>query len=362
MKLLPLILLLAACGDNGSTDIISDVDAGEVTPQRSFGYVVGTTYDSPGVLTSLNFDDDEFVNSDQLSDWPLGSDSILRDIGGEVYVINRSADSNIMFREADAIAQISTLDDAPNPQDLTVIGDHIYVVSLDGGDVVKYNLTTKDVAKKISIADLDEDGQPDCNSIVAVGTHVYVTCGILDRENFWTPRQNGVVAAIDTLTDTVVNTHTISTANPFGLIEVSGDGKLMVNTTDFSTGGCMQEVSVSGPNITSECIYENSILGGGYPAHTTLAGNDFWVVVAAWDADAMETVTALHTINRTDKTLSAPLSAEGHRPYATAACTNGNILVADRINDGVHFYNADGPQENKSLVNVGLPPASIICD
>src|SRR5690606_1717033 len=105
----------------------------------------------------------------------------------------------------------------------------------------------------------DPDGNPDCVSAYAVGTKVYVACGLLDE--FYSPRGDGKVAIIDTAGGDAVTSVTLPYPNPQNLFVRSPEGStlggdLLIGLTpsfvDYSDG-CIARIS-TGATSTAACV------------------------------------------------------------------------------------------------------------
>jgi DNA-binding beta-propeller fold protein YncE len=98
----------------------------------------------------------------------------------------------------------------------------------------------------VDLSSFDSDGFPQMDQMVALGSELFVSLQLLDdAAGGLPPKENGVIAVIDTTTDTVTGSIPLSFANPFGetkglpydefqqRIFVGGPG----NITTFEDGG-----------------------------------------------------------------------------------------------------------------------------
>src|SRR5262249_20911877 len=129
------------------------------------------------------------------------------------------------------------------------------------------------------------DGVPDCVSAYAVGTKVYVACGLLDH---FTAIHNGKVAVIDSTTDTVLTTMEMNAKNPYGFFVRTPEtsayaGDLLIATapsfTSYETG-CIERVS-TGSAPTVSCALTNQEAGGF--VNKLAVGDKLYLAVGTYD-------------------------------------------------------------------------------
>src|SRR5439155_23097582 len=117
----------------------------------------------------------------------------------------------------------------------------------------------------------DPDGEPNCNSVYAVGSLLYVSCELLDPS--FAPRGPGKVYVVDLATDTLRPelAVTLGHQNPFGLFEQIPDGApnagdLVIATVgDFTPGaGCIERVATGAAPAAAGCVLDNTMIRG-YP-------------------------------------------------------------------------------------------------
>ncbi len=331
--LLPALLLLAACGDDGSTDDdMADMDADDtddVTPDVTRAVVAAGDFmaGAPGVLSTLDLATTT-VAQNVAPAGAVSSDAVMRKIGDSLYVVNRLGANNITILSADDYSleqQISTGENS-NPQDVAVVGTKLYLPALGTAGVV---VATKGSSTTTTIAlpTVDTvDNLPDCVSAFAVGTDVYVACGRLD-ENFM-PRGVGKLVVIDTTTDTVKTTVDFTNANPFGNFEELPDGSLVIPTVaGFDTTGCVEKV-VPGTTPTVSCLLQHSELPAfaGRLSVQELEGGDalLWLVASTFPAGSLWG----YDLN-TSSLWSAAISPDTQAITDVAACPDGKLVVSD---------------------------------
>src|SRR5690606_22670541 len=120
---------------------------------------------------------------------PVGAvagDPVIRKLGDRLYVINRLGANNITILDAKTLALIDQVSAGANTnaQDVAVVGsDTLYAATLNDVGLVKIDIPSGDVTPiDIGTALSEPDGNPDCVSVYAVGTNVYVACGLLDED------------------------------------------------------------------------------------------------------------------------------------------------------------------------------------
>ena len=343
------LFALCACGDSPA----HAPDAGLPTTARAVIVAGDFTPGNPGVLTTLDAATRE-VRQNAGPAMAVGSDPILRHVDHDLLIVNRG-ENNITILDDQTLALKEQLGTGANsnPQDVAAVGTKLYVPTLATSGVTVLtrgsNTTTQ-----IALSADDPDGKPDCNSAFAIGTNVYVACGLLDG---FDPRGAGKVYVIDTATDTVQASKTITLLhkNPFGLFEqlpagAPNAGDLVIPTVeDFMTApGCVERITPGA--ATSTCLLDNAALGG-YPsriAFETGAAPVMWSAVAVTDFMHAN----LRGYELASATLSAaPISPAGEKIADVVACPSGQIVVVDATKDasGLRVYDAAVEQTTAAL-------------
>lgn len=269
-------LLLAACGGDDTNTKTPDASTPNdvtkpdgSTPVDRIAYVVAGDFTAghPGVLSRVDVDT-KTVTTNVGPQGAVGDDPLLRKFGSELFIINRADTSNITIlkaSDASLVEQLSTGTNS-NPQDAALVGNKIYVPTLAGKGVVVLTRGSS-TTKEIDLSADDPDGKPNCMSAYAVGTKVYVACGLLDDTmQFLPPRGNGKIYIIDTATDTKTGSFALTSPNPIGLLTQSPassafQGDLVIPTVNFNDGsGCIETVGLDG--TAKGCIVHNNDLAG----------------------------------------------------------------------------------------------------
>lgn len=364
-------LLLAACGGDDTNTKTPDASTPNdvtkpdgSTPAVQTGYIVtgDFTAGDPGKLSKVTVDGKTAASAGPAG--AIGDDPVLRKFGDELFIVNRADGNNVtILKASDAtlVEQLST-GTGSNPQDVAVVGSKLYVPTLVGKGVVVLTRGSS-TTKTIDLSADDPDGNPDCASAYAIGTKVFVACGLLDA-NF-APRGNAKVYVIDTATDTKTSSFELSSPNPIGLFEQSPSGSalagdLVIPTVNFNDGsGCVEQV---GKDATSKgCLVHNTDLPG-YVSRIDFqtlpdASNVMLMAVAYSDF----THAALWGYDIAGATLwTSALTPSTETVQDVAACPNNTILIADKNKtsaNGVRIY-VNNSEVTTAPLSIGLNPSA----
>ena len=375
-RLFLILLAVTACGDNNATPDAATGDTG--TPDayvpRPRAVAVSGDYMSPGTGLLSRLEVDTLDMRQNVVTGAVQGDPALRYIDGKLYVINRYGSNNITIIDAATLQfeeQIST-GEGSNPQDVAVVGNKLYVPALGTAGVVVLTRGSTDIAT-IDLSSLDtvgtNDGVPECMSAYAVGTKVYVACGVLDN---FAGVEPGKVAVIDTATDTMVASATMNYSNPSGFFVRAPDdstytGDLLIASlpefTDYSVG-CLERVS-TGATPTVGCGLTNEEMGG-FAAGLSIShdGSLLWIAVNTYDNNFNQTGKLKGFDLESGSLWTAPVSPEGQLIVGVAACPAGQIVVSDQTLNagGLRVYN--GTTERTTMAHsIGLPPRpnALVC-
>jgi DNA-binding beta-propeller fold protein YncE len=295
----------------------------------------------------------------------VGSDPVVRKVGGELFVVNRADGNNVTVLDAASFevkAQLAT-GAGSNPQDVAVVGSKLYVPALGTAGVVVITRGTA-ALDTISLASLDVDGKPDCVSAYAVGTDVYVVCGLLDAS--FLPRGRGKVVVIDSATDTVRKTLTLTNKNPFGVFEqipTGADGELVIPTVpsfaDFATG-CVERITPGVDPVAGGCLVSNAAVEGlvSRIAFQNLgATRIMWMIVSSFDTEAHGNLQGFDL--GADSLWPEPISAATQVLGDVAVCPDESVVVAEQTmaSNGLRVYEG-GHETTTTPLPVGLKPTS----
>ncbi|MDY6863644.1 MAG: hypothetical protein SV062_11750, partial [Thermodesulfobacteriota bacterium] len=180
-------------------------------------FVVTTDY-STGSYSTVNLTDwsaDSSIGS-------IHSDAIAQYYRGKIYVINRLYGDNIMvFSTADLtspILQFST-GALSNPYYMAFLNEEkAYVTLYEETDLLVVNPSTGAEITRIDLSSYaDADGIPEMSSMVMLNGKLFVAIQRLDRNNFLSPTDYSQVVVVDTQTDTVLQSVTLTGKNPIAM-------------------------------------------------------------------------------------------------------------------------------------------------
>ena len=364
-----LLSVVAACGDNakvhpdGGTGDDSGGAGSNVAPLYK-AVVLGADFQSgTGLVSRL-----DLASMSMQTNAVAGvatSDPVIRHFGDKVYVINRAVGENVTILDAHDLAPVDQISTGANsnPQDVAVVGDKLYVPAYGTAGVVV--LQNDQIAKTIDLGTLlgDPDGKPDCVSAYAVGTKVFVACGLLDA-NFM-PRGNGKVAVIDTTTDHATAL-TMPDKNPAGFFEQSPSGDLLISVVpsfDVFTNGCVMRVPADGTTAPT-CMTDltNKALGGFVNAMSYAADGKLWLSVVV-DKNFATQSAQLRSYDGT--TVSAAVSGSSELIQDVAACPDGSVIGVEATfgASGLRVFRA-GAEVTTAPLPIGLPPVfsgGVVC-
>ena len=344
-------LAAAGCGDNLGDDAGPDAAA----PATRTAYAVSGDFGTTGVFSTIDVLG-RTVRPNALAG-VAGGDPFLRAIGDELLIVNRDSGENVTVLGGAPLALIDqyATGGGSNPQDVAVVGGKLYVPVLGGSGVVVIDRATH-ASHAVAIPG-DPDGKPDCVSAAAVGAEVYVACGLLD--DTFTPRGDGLIAVIDTATDTVTATVAMPAANPVGVLAPTSDGALLIGTapsfTDFATG-CVVRVAPGAPRPTATCAVTNAQLGGLANHIDVGPDGDVVIAVTGFAPDFSSQFGRLRMVDHTTFAPGAVMSKDGQQIDDVAACGDGYVVAADGTMgaSGVRIFK-DGQETTTAPLDIGRP-------
>jgi hypothetical protein len=296
----------------------------------------------------------------------VGDDPVLRHIGHELFIVNRSDGNNVTILDDQTLAFEEQLGTGPgaNPQDVAVIDDRLYVPAYGSAGVLVLTRGST-VTSVIDLSADDPDGKPNCESVYLVGRDLYVVCQLLDdTQMFLPPRGPGKVYVIDSATERVRASLTLGHDNPFSLLEqvpagAPHGGELVVGTVKFADGsGCVERIVPGAAPEVAGCLVDNAALGGyasriAFQADTAGALGFFAVPTMSPDAD-------LRTLDLSSGMMRpGALNASTEIVLDVAVCPGDQIVAADPTQDanGLRMYQGN-TETTPAALPIGLPPAS----
>lgn len=354
-------LVIAGCGDNlkgpGNPDAAPPVDARAVIVSGDFNA------GSPGVMSMLDLATMQ-VTQRVAPTGAIGDDPILRKIGDELFVINRSDGNNVTILDATTFAlkeQLATGANS-NPYDVAAVGSKLYVPAFGTAGVVVLTRGTT-TATTIDLTQFDADGKPDCVAAFAIGNDVYVACEVLD--NNFAPRGPGKIAVIDAATDTLRAAVTLTHGNPVGSLEQLPDGDLVIATAPMIFAdpkqGCIETITPGATPAAKGCLIANADLGGfasRIDVQVTEAFKIAWIATANFADSAPKTYVEAFDLE-TQCLWAAPLTPNTQQILDVVGCPNLQLVMADSTMaaNGLRVYEGSAETTTAPLT-VGLRPGS----
>jgi hypothetical protein len=358
-----LLSVLAACGDNNDApdagpgnDSATGMDMS--MPARERAVVVAGDFVAAGLLSALDVEARTAENNVAPAT-SVGFDPVLRKFGNELFVVNR-IENNVTILNANTFAlveQISTGANS-NPQDVAIEGNKLFVPVYGGTGIVELTRGSTTITA-IDLSEDDPDDKPNCASIYKVGTALFVTCQILDDSmQFLPPRGPGKVYTVDIGTRAKTGEATLTTVNPFGLLDQLPNNDLVVGTIDFATGdGCLERITTGGtPTVT--CMATNTALGGNVTRVTVRNTTEILAVIAAPSFAAGSSLKVLED----NGTVGATFTKAGQVLRDGIACPSGAVVVeegpagAAPAPQGLRVYSASQTESTTDPVDIGLKP------
>jgi len=363
-----LAAMVAACGGGGSGDDGGDDPGGPTTGRTA---VVLTSDFSSSSLATLPVADPTSVTIDTQT---LHGDSVARAFGATVYVINRFGADNIQALDATngyatrwqcSVADPDEPDASKNPQDLAVgAGGKGYVSLLSGGIAVVNLDTGADCAgfveKEIDLSSLaDADGLAEPTQMVVVDGRLYVTLQRLDN---FVPTDSSVLAIIDTATDELDGSITLSAPNPFaetkGLPLEPGSGKIFVAETGSfgALDGGIERVDPRSGTAEGHFVTEAQ-LGGDISDFAIVSSTRAYAVVS--DADFNNSLVRFDP--STGQRQATLVTSSAFLPDIEYDPSTDQLFLAsqDFARPGIRVFAADDTEVTSSPIDTGLPPFNI---
>lgn len=379
MKRLSLcVLVLAACGDNLAVPDARDngdgSGSGDAHVPRPIAVAAAGDFMSPGTGIVSKLDITNLAMSPNVAPAVAQGDPVLRYFGGKLYVVNRFGSNNITILDAKTLTleeQISTGANS-NPQDVAVVGNKLYVPALGTAGVVVLTRGSNTPAT-IDLSALDtmgmNDNKPECVSAYVVGTKLYVACAVLDNFN---AVEVGKVAVIDTTTDTLITSLSMSYKNPTGLFVRSPEGStyagdlLIPTVPDYNNyaTGCIDRVSTGATPAVACGLTNQEMAGFANSLAVAPDGTVLYIAVDTFDTNFNQTGVLKGFDLETGTLWTAPLSATAQLIVDVAACPGGDVVAADKtLNAGGLRVWRDTTERTTEAKPIGLPPTvnALVC-
>lgn len=333
------------------------------------GLVLTADYQGPAMAASFLRQAPWSVTPDRE---PLGADPVARWHDGLVYVVNRSGDSNLQVLDPAAGYQTVRqfgLGAGRNPQDIAFGPDgRAWVSCYDTAELLEVDAAAGSVLAAYSTAGFaDADGLPETGWMQAVGSRLFITAQLLDRNNWYEPTGPGRLLVFDMAARAWVdadpaapgvNGIVLAGGNPYPQLELSGDRQTLyvpcVGAYGAADGG-VDAVDVAGLRSLGFAVTE-SVLGGDVLDVAVIGPGLAFASIS--DASF---VTSLRRWNPQTGELAGVLRTAAGYAYVDLAWDGGDWLyVCDRTTGAAGlriFAAATGAEQTASPVATGLPPA-----
>jgi len=311
-------------------------------------------------------------------DLSIYTDAKLAANGGNVYVIEGvGADDILIVDPAETAAPVGnySVGNATNPYNILPLNEKTaYVVRYDSPEILIVNTATGAELGTIDLSSYaDEDGLPETSTSILVDTTLYVGMQFLNRTDMsWNPIRNGLVAAISTNMNAVVDTFALTVKNPLAM-DITSDGSALLigggqhisffdpTTQQDLIDAALAEAGVDKLNLdTGEVsrITEGADLNANVSAVCVAPGDSVAWIIAA------ETVWPNTAVYKIDIATGAVLDSleEPTAASALAVSTDGDLLVGEGGMGpfGILTYDAATGDLTHGLVNTALAPAAAV--
>jgi len=220
--LLGSIGFLSGCGLRLGMPILEVQKSGKTLAVTTTNFQTGALalFDVENRLAQLNFS-------------PIFSDAIVKSFSesSDIFVLNRLGADNIqrIDRKTGQTVQQFSLGVGVNPQDMVVVGENAYVSCLQIPELLKVNLTTGAIIKRISLGQFsDSDGTPEAARMILKGNELWVQLQKLSQKNSFVPAGTALIVIIDTSSDMISETVKLKGTNPITEFKRAPDGKWLV--------------------------------------------------------------------------------------------------------------------------------------
>jgi DNA-binding beta-propeller fold protein YncE len=304
------------------------------------------------------------------------SDASIRTYGGLIYVVNRFGQDNIQVIDPGAgyttLRQFST-GSGTNPQDIAFVSPtQAYVSLYERSYIQECNPATGALLDTISLASFaDGDHLPEMAKMTMVGNLLFVAIQRLDRLNGYAPSGPGLVAVVNTLTNTLIDVDPVApgiqaialtTGNPVtDLIPVSGTNQLWIGCAgEFgSNDGAIEAIDTATLHDVG-VISTEAQLGGDIGDVAWYSNTHSYAIVS--DASYNSSLVSFNPA--TGLKIGTVRSPGG---FSLPDCTlddRGELLVTDNgiSTAGLYVYQAGSDALLAGPLNCGLPPAAIAFD
>lgn len=293
---------------------------------------------------------------------PIHADAVARYRDGKVWVVNRLGQDNVQILDPAAgyatVAQYS-VGAGSNPQDIAFANGKAYVTRQNDNKVLVVKPVSGETIAEVDLsAFADADGFCEPGVMQVEGSRVLVTVLRLDRNNQMAPAGKGVIAVIDSATDTLVGGGIpLLAANPW--LGFARDGVYLYVANSGTFGKSDGDIELIDPDKLANggITVASSQLGGDINYFTVKNGVIYAVVTdAAYNTSlvAWDTQQAKRTV---------VLATEGFNLAGVAINDRGELYVADRAatKPGMRIFDTKTLGElTAAPIDTGLPPMTTL--
>jgi hypothetical protein len=355
MRSIAVLVALAACGDNKTLGTDATGDDAPPNPNPRAVVVAGDfTAGHPGVLSVLDVTTRKLTQNAAPAG-SVGDDPVLRKYGDELFIVNRTDGDNVTILAASDLSLVEQLGTGTgsNPQDVVIKGDKLYVPVFGGAGVAVLTRGSSNIAT-IDLSADDPDRKPNCISAALVGDDLYVVCELLN-DNTFKARGPGKVYVIDTGTDTVRTSLTLTYKNPFGALEVIPGGLPMAGDLVIPTVGdypyqvsvgCVERITPGATPVAAGCLPTDADMQAIANRLTFqslgIATQVMWIAAAAPDFSSQ----SLRAYDLQARTLwQGPVSAPSEAISDVAVCPNEDLVLCDSTTNATGLRLYEGTSE-----------------
>jgi len=236
---------------------------------------VDTNLISPDVDTNL-------ISSDYVS---VYKDAVLDTYDGYVYILERFGADNVLkfdpaYSDESGVLYQTHIGDNYNPQDIAFISaTKAYISNQNKPEISIFNPEQGTISGSIDLTSFtlnpESNISPHANKLAVSGTTLYV---MLQRRDGWAPGAPTLIVPIDTETDEIVVSDTISCTYKNGYDMVLVDGNLYVTNpgSTFSTeDGAIEKINLATKEVTT--VIDEATLGGNPNQIVHISGSLFYV-------------------------------------------------------------------------------------
>lgn len=310
----------------------------------------------------------------------INTDTVVRYDGNAnlLYVVNRFGGDSVQMIDP-ALSYTTPLEaelstgNGSNPQDIALIGpDKAYVSRLASPEVMIIDPSSMEETGSIDLSAMvkqgDLDGSPEPYRMLVHGNFVYL---ILQHLNQFVPFTPGEIVVIDTATDTVTGTITLSNLNPFSDLQFTaalprGPRILVSSVNDFlAIDGGIEAIDPATNTVDADPVMTEADVNGNISFFEVISPTQGYALVSS--VDGMFTTSLVQFNPSTGALLSTLASGLPSTPNF-AVNNEGHLYMGP--NDtaspssevGVRIFDTHLAVElTATPINVGaLPPGWIV--